>query len=136
MTVRRRFGQYGLHIPEVIDQVGQDNNVKAVVGHFSKIHGGAYNKRTVEKLLHYLVIRNEMIALGQERFITPELIADIKHCIRSCIVRKGEFSLQDCQNVLGYGRTQAVPLLEYLDKTGFTVRRGNLRVLSSDRAAP
>ncbi|MCG2829801.1 MAG: SelB C-terminal domain-containing protein [Desulfobacteraceae bacterium] len=40
-------------------------------------------------------------------------------------------TLADSKDILGYGRSGGVPLLEYLDEIGFTRRNGNKRVLNT-----
>jgi len=101
-------------------------------GHFCKIHGRRFNKKTVEKILRHLADQNTLIAIDQDRFIEPTAIMEIKQRIKNAIMQKGFFSISDCQTVLGYGRTQAVSVLEYLDDTGFTKRDGNVRVLKAE----
>ncbi len=99
-------------------------------GLFCKTHGGKFNKKTVEKLLRHLVSQNALIALDQDRFMEPAAVMEVKRRIKDAIEQKGRFLITDCQEVLGYGRTQAISVLEYLDATGYTERDGNARILS------
>ncbi|MDZ7833431.1 MAG: SelB C-terminal domain-containing protein [Desulfobacterales bacterium] len=98
-------------------------------GHFCKIHQNKFGKKTVEKLLWHLKSKNQLILLDDRRFITPWAIANIKDRLQRFIHQNGCFSMQDCQTVFGYGRSQAVVVLEYLDEIGFTVRQENIRIL-------
>lgn len=83
----------------------------------------------MEKLLWQLESQNKLILLGQGRYITPGAMEDIKCRIKDFVERQGHFSIHDCRPAFGYGRTQAVPVLEYLDNTGFTKREENVRTL-------
>lgn len=98
-------------------------------GHFCRMHQGRFGRKTVEKLLRHLESKNQLILLDDRRFITPQAVSDIKDRLQRFIRQNGRFSLQDCQTVFGYGRSQAVPVLEYLDELGFTIRQGNIRML-------
>jgi selenocysteine-specific elongation factor len=53
----------------------------------------------------------------------------IKDRVRKVIMQKGRLTLADSKEILGYGRTVGVPVLEYLDAIGFTCRQENERVL-------
>ena len=58
-----------------------------------------------------------------------QAFTEIKEKVRAFILRKGRLTLQDGEAILGYGRNRTVPVLDYLDSTGFTRRIGNDRVL-------
>ncbi len=87
------------------------------------------SKNEVEKLLDYLVRRQQLACLNNRRFLSPQGLEEIKQRVRTAIAQKGSIRLSDCTEVLGYGRMGAVPVLEYLDEIGFTFRRGDERVL-------
>ena len=57
----------------------------------------------------------------------------IKNLVGHAIIKKGALRLSDAKEVLGYGRMGAVPVLDYLDQIGFTVRKGNTRILKETR---
>jgi len=65
---------------------------------------------------------------GTERLRSP-VCSPAKERLQRFIHQNGCFSMQDCQTVFGYGRSQAVAVLEYLDTIGFTIRQGNIRIL-------
>ena len=100
-------------------------------GFFCKAHGNRFDKKSVEKFLRHLAEHNELVALNMERFIRPHDLEQAKKRIESAISQRGAFYIQDCHTVLGYGRSQAVPVLEYLDETDFTERVDNARVLKN-----
>ena len=98
-------------------------------GYFCKYHSGRFEKKDVERLLKHIAAQNHLIALDHERYILPDALEEAKQRIRKTIEENGVFYIHDCTPVLGYGRSQAVSVLEYLDASGFTVRQGNARVL-------
>ncbi|MFO7861956.1 MAG: SelB C-terminal domain-containing protein [Desulfosalsimonas sp.] len=105
-------------------------------GHFNKTHHDQYEKARVEKILRFLVSQNKLIPLEGGKFITPDAVRQIRERMVSFIKEQGKFSIRDCHDVFGYGRSQAVAVLEYLDETGMTKRLENFRVLGPDAGLP
>ncbi len=87
------------------------------------------SKNEVEKLLDYLVRKQQLACLNNRRFLSLHGLEEIKNRVRTAIVQKGSIRLGDSTELLGYGRMGAVPVLEYLDEIGFTFRQGDERVL-------
>jgi selenocysteine-specific elongation factor len=55
---------------------------------------------------------------------------EIKEKVTELIHRKGKLAIQDSREILGYGRSRAIAVFEYLDAIGLTCRVGDVRVLS------
>ena len=102
------------------------------VGTFKKLHGGNVSYREVEKVLDHLHAQKKLIRLSDDRFLAVEAMTEIKEKVTDLILRKGSLAISDCQDIFGYGRTRAIPVLDYLDSIGLTCRVGELRVLSSE----
>lgn len=96
---------------------------------FWKHHKKKFNKNEIQRLLDHLYSQNKLIRLNNNRFLTFQAMEEIKEKIRHVIVRKGGLTLADCKEILGYGRTGGIPVLEYLDEIGFTCRKGDERIL-------
>lgn len=101
---------------------------------FWKAHGRSLNKNEIQRLLDYLHAAGRLIRLGNRRFLSPEALREIKRKISRRIREKGFLDLSDSKEILGYGRTVGIPVLEYLDDVGFTTRKGNTRILNGDLA--
>ncbi|MBW2089926.1 MAG: SelB C-terminal domain-containing protein [Deltaproteobacteria bacterium] len=99
---------------------------------FWKFHKRRTNINEIQRLLDYLHNKKRLICLNNRRFLSPQAMDQIKERVRSLIRKKGNLAIEDCKEVLGYGRTVGIPVLEYLDSIGFTRRQGNERVLRSD----
>ena len=97
---------------------------------FWKVNGRKMNKNEIQRLLDYLHSQGRLVRLNNRRFLTPQTVEVIKSRVRQIIAKKGCFTLADCKEVLGYGRTVGVPVLEHLDAIGFTRREGDKRVLT------
>jgi selenocysteine-specific elongation factor len=97
---------------------------------FWKFHRKQYNKNEIQRLLDYLHTQGKLIRLSNRRYMTPQAIDTIKEKIRVIATKRGFISIGDCKEIMGYGRTVGVPVLEYLDSIGFTTREGDKRTLS------
>lgn len=94
-----------------------------------KLHGKRIDKKTIQKHLDYLKGQGKLVILGDKRFLTVEALEEAKRRVEKVITTKGSFTIPDCKETLGYGRTVAIRVLEYLDTIGFTRRQGDERVL-------
>ncbi len=102
---------------------------------FWKVYGRTkLNKNEVQRLLDFLHTQGRLIRLNNRRFLTPQSMAKIKERVAQVIRKNGSLTVGDCKEVLGYGRTVGVPVLEYLDAIGFTRREGDSRVLKAAEA--
>jgi selenocysteine-specific elongation factor len=99
-------------------------------GTFWKLHGEVFEHREIEKVLDHLHAQKKLVRLNDDRFLTAEAMQEIKEKVTELILRKGSLTLQDSKEILGYGRTRGIPVLDYLDTSGLTCRIGDKRVLS------
>jgi selenocysteine-specific elongation factor len=102
------------------------------VGTFWKRHGEGFTYKEVEKMLDYLHANQKLVRLNDGRFIDSEAMEEIQAKVKELILQKGTLSIQDSRDILGYGRTRAIPILDYLDAIGLTRRVGDERVLSAE----
>jgi selenocysteine-specific elongation factor len=104
-------------------------------GTFCKLHGKTFNLREIQKLLDYLHARKQLVRLNDGRFLTCEAMEEIKKKVREKILQEGSLTLQGSKEVLGYGRTRGVAVLEYMDAIGLTIRVGDERFLRADHSS-
>jgi selenocysteine-specific elongation factor len=81
------------------------------------------------KVLDYLCKNKEMIRLRNDRYLTAGALEGIKEKIRAWVERKGEIHLRDCKDALDFNRGLGAHVLEYLDRAGFTIKKGEGRVV-------
>ncbi|MEA2001789.1 MAG: selenocysteine-specific translation elongation factor [Actinomycetota bacterium] len=77
------------------------------------------------ELLHALVRDNRLVRVGDDLVYLPEQIDAITGMLRRL---EDGFTVAEFRDQIGVTRRQAVPLLEWFDKQGTTVRRGDGRV--------
>ncbi|MGH2747598.1 MAG: selenocysteine-specific translation elongation factor [Actinomycetota bacterium] len=79
-------------------------------------------------LLRALVDAQELIKLG-DFYLTRAQADEARRRVREHIESSGEITVAEIRDLLGTSRKYAVPLCEWLDQTGATRRRGDVRVL-------
>ena len=62
-------------------------------------------------------------------FLTPSLAAEARRRVRAAIEAEGPKTVAEIRDLLGTSRKYAVPLCEWLDRTGATRRQGDVRAL-------
>jgi len=79
-------------------------------------------------LLHLLQEEGRAVRLPGEGYIEAGALGRIVEGVRGILEEKGSMSVGDLKDMTGLSRKYAVPILEYLDGEGYTVRRGDARV--------
>ena len=77
------------------------------------------------ELLHAVLRRGDLVQVGDDLAFTKGQIVEITEIARSL---PAGFTVADFRDRLSMTRRQAVPTLEWLDRTGVTIRSGNGRV--------
>ncbi|MCK4237284.1 MAG: SelB C-terminal domain-containing protein, partial [Candidatus Krumholzibacteria bacterium] len=78
--------------------------------------------------LHILQENGSIVRISSEGFLHLEHQEELIGRLRSHIAGGGALSVGDFKEIFGLSRKYAVPLLEYLDREGFTRREGDVRV--------
>jgi len=90
-------------------------------------------KKDIRRLLDVLTARRRLARLGDNRYLDGAAVETIKERVARAIEAQGSIALTDSAAILGYGRAGGAHVFDYLDRIGFTVRRGNQRVLHTPR---
>ena len=98
-------------------------------GTFHKLNSSNLDYGSIQRAINFLCSQNKLLKLKDGRVLNAEALPEIQAKIRELILRQGSLSVHDTKSILGYGRTKAIPLLDYLDSIGFTKREGDLRTL-------
>lgn len=76
------------------------------------------------ELIHYKVRTGELVRINENLAYLPSQIEQIKSMMREL---GDEFTVAEFRDTVGLSRKYAVPILEWSDKEGLTLRRGDLR---------
>jgi selenocysteine-specific elongation factor len=85
--------------------------------------------KDVEEITALLEEEGEVLRAASDVFFHKDAVEDARRRIREHLETHRTMTASDAKNVLGSTRKYSIPLLEQLDKEGFTVRRGDLREL-------
>ena len=72
----------------------------------------------------------EIIRLDENLMFPPRTLEEIEQGLLGYLHRNRELSVSAFRDLVGTTRKYAVPLLNYFDNKGVTVRKGDVRVLA------
>ena len=81
----------------------------------------------VEQLLNLWVEDSMLIRIGDGLYFTPEALNEARQRCRNQLIEKGPSAMAELRDAWGVTRKYSVPLCEYFDSIGVTVRDGDLR---------
>jgi selenocysteine-specific elongation factor len=76
------------------------------------------------ELIHLLIRRGELVRVGPDLVMLPDQVASIREIISG--IETG-FTVSDLRERTGLSRKYLIPILEWADAEGLTVRRGETR---------
>ena len=82
-----------------------------------------------EDLLNALFSTGRLVQLNEEVLLTPQVLEEMSAAVVSLIKENGSVSLAELRDRFNTSRKYAVAVLEYLDATGVTIRKGESRQL-------
>lgn len=91
--------------------------------------------RQTPALLKHLERRERVVHVEDTRYYTAEAVRDLLNRLERGMAGRGELAPTDLREVLGFSRKFLIPFLEYCDRKGYTVRKGNGRIWRGSRTA-
>jgi selenocysteine-specific elongation factor len=82
-----------------------------------------------DALVRALTARGELVRIGGDFYLTAARASDARRLVRDRIETEGPVTVAQIRDLLGTSRKYAVPLCEWLDATGATRRKGDVRML-------
>ena len=80
-------------------------------------------------VLKFLADRGELVPLTPDLYMHPEPLEEARERVRVVLAERGRAAPAELREALGVSRKYLIPLLEYLDASGFTRRTPEGRVL-------
>ena len=105
-------------------------------GDFSAIAAAvkSTNVPGLQKAFDTLLVRGVFVKVGDALYRGPQIEA-MHRKIEEFITRHGQMTMAEFRDLIGTSRKYAVPLLEWFDGRGITVRSGDVRMLRTRRGA-
>ena len=82
-----------------------------------------------QRALKFLIDSGEVVEISAEIVLSAAAAAQATTQVKACVSQQGPATVSELRQALGASRRVVVPLLEYLDRTFVTVRRGDRRGL-------
>lgn len=80
-------------------------------------------------LVRAVIRAGELVQVSEDHAYPAAWVEGVKRLIEEHVGEHGPFTVAEFRDMVGTTRKYAVPFLEFLDRTGFTLRDGNLRKL-------
>ena len=87
------------------------------------------NQNSVPQLITLAATDGDLIEISSEYYLHTDVEKELKRMLTDAM-SNGGLTLSEIREMLATTRKYAVPICEYLDRTGFTVRDGDLRHLN------
>jgi selenocysteine-specific elongation factor len=84
------------------------------------------------EIIDYLVRTGDLVALSEDRIIDRAVFEELREAVREYLQEHERARLSDLRDHLDSSRKYVIPLMEYLDRDGLTVRDGDYRYLRDD----
>lgn len=88
-----------------------------------------------EELLGGLMATGQLIRIGEDVLFQPQILEEMRQAVISHIQQHGHISLGELRDKFDTSRKYAVAVLEYLDQSGVTIRRGDVRELARKKSS-
>jgi selenocysteine-specific elongation factor len=86
-------------------------------------------RSTVMEVLGVMERQRTLVRVSPELYFLADTVAGVKSTIHECLLEKNELTPAGFRDLFGTSRKYTIPLLEYLDREGFTIRVGDVRRL-------
>jgi selenocysteine-specific elongation factor len=84
-----------------------------------------------QEIFHLLVDEGTLIRVDDEIYYHKDVLKEIRQHVISYLEQHHEISIGDVKDLFQISRKYSVPIMTYLDATGITIRKGDIRVLRS-----
>jgi selenocysteine-specific elongation factor len=90
------------------------------------------SKARVNKLIKIATATGELVQIAPGILLHAGRLEQLKKQMAQAITERGGLAVADVRTMIDSSRKYVVPLVEYLDRSGFTKRVGDQRVLADD----
>ena len=87
------------------------------------------NKESVAELLDMAAENGDLVKVNDDFYLHSEVVDGLKTQLTQELTRTGGLAMSEIRQVLDTSRKYAIPICEYFDRIGFTVRDGDKRLL-------
>ena len=88
--------------------------------------------KRVSEIITVLVERGEVVKVAPDLAYEGDIVADIESRLRGYLQREEQITAAGFRDLISASRKYSIPLLDYFDRSGVTVRSGDYRRLRSN----
>jgi len=89
------------------------------------------NQQSVPQLIQLAAADGDLVEITNDYFMHVEAEQSARDKLSAMLAESEGLTLSEIREILGTSRKYAVPFCEYLDRVGFTQRKGDKRVLAN-----
>ena len=94
----------------------------------------------LNEVLRLLEREGAVVRITTDMYFLASSVEQLRQTLRKYLTEKGEMTAASFRDLIGSSRKYTIPLLEFFDRDGLTIRIGDIRRLkstpSSDKARP
>jgi selenocysteine-specific elongation factor len=87
-------------------------------------------EKDIQLIIAYLLDRQRVVQIDKDKILHTEVIEKGKSLIREFLSKRQSATVSELKDVLQTSRKWAIPILNYYDRIGLTVRNGDQRTIS------
>jgi selenocysteine-specific elongation factor len=95
----------------------------------------AANRNKLTEVMRLLERDGSVIRVATDLYYLPSTIDQVRAVLKKFLSEKGEITAASFRDLIGSSRKYTIPLLEYFDREGLTIRIGDIRRLKSSASA-
>ena len=95
----------------------------------------AVNRNKLTEVIRLLERDGSVIRVATDLYYLPSTIDQVRAVLKKFLSEKGEITAASFRDLIGSSRKYTIPLLEYFDREGLTIRIGDIRRLKSSASA-
>ena len=92
------------------------------------------NRTKLTEMMRLLERDRSVIRVATDLYYLPGIVDQVRAVLKKFISEKGEITAASFRDLIGSSRKYTIPLLEYFDREGLTIRIGDVRRLKSSPA--
>jgi selenocysteine-specific elongation factor len=89
------------------------------------------NRNRLNEVVRLLERDGSVVRVATDLYFNASAVAEIKSVLFRFLTEKGEITAASFRDLIGSSRKYTIPLLEYFDREGLTIRIGDVRRLKS-----
>ncbi|HEX2261871.1 MAG TPA: selenocysteine-specific translation elongation factor [Candidatus Binatia bacterium] len=89
------------------------------------------NRNKLTEVIRLLERDGSMIRVATDLYYLPSTVDQVRSVLKKFLSEKGEITAASFRDLIGSSRKYTIPLLEYFDREGLTIRIGDIRRLKS-----